>query len=115
MKIVKKLKKVLALSDPYPNIGYEILCYVKAAFGLTLFILGLFLILSPVLKSGLVILGFSPILGLLGEKVLCWQTKTFGENFTIASLIIGISSISLGFYFFWKIKLVRKLVKIIFT
>lgn len=111
MKIVKKLKKFFELSDPYPNLGYEIACYVKGGLGMVFVSLGLFFILSPVLKSDLVFFGFAPSLGLLGEKILCWQANTFAGNSDIVSLIFGILFIFLGLYLFWQIKLVRKLIK----
>lgn len=41
-----KLKKILKLSDPYPNFGYEIFCYVKAILGTGFLIFGVFLILQ---------------------------------------------------------------------
>jgi hypothetical protein len=75
---MKKLKKILRLSDPYPNLWYEFFCYVKAALGTSFLILGLFLIFLRQLADGF--------------------------------LIWGIISVLAGLFFFWRIKLVRKLV-----
>lgn len=73
---MKKFRKILKLSDPYPNLWYEFLCYIKAALGTIFLIFGIFLIFQA---------GF---------------------------LIWGVISILIGIFFFWQIKLVRKLVKI---
>jgi len=76
MEIMKKLHKILRLSDPYPNLTYEFLCYVKAFFGGGLIILGLFLI--------------------------CCQ-----------NMFLGLVSIIFGIWLFWRIKLVRDLIKLL--
>lgn len=109
-----KLKDILTLSDPYPNLGYELFCYAKAVIGLVLIILGFFFLLSPAFKNGLVIFGFALILAPLGETILAWEEKTFGQYFRVLSLGLGILLILLGFYLLWRIKLVRKLVNTLF-
>ncbi|KPJ70393.1 hypothetical protein AMJ51_02015 [Microgenomates bacterium DG_75] len=86
---MKKLKKVLKLSDPYPTLGYEISCYLKAALGLIFIILGFF-------------------------AILVWEEQIFGRYFLLLSFILGVNFIALGLFLFWQIKLVRKLFKILF-
>lgn len=108
---MKKLKKILQLSDPYPNFGYEISCYLKATLGFVLLIFGLFLTLSPWLKEEPVIFGLAIILGPLGEKILLIEKSLFGQNFVPLSLAIGPISLGAGFWLLWQIKLIRKLVK----
>lgn len=108
---MKKLKKILQLSDPYPNFWYEISCYLKSAFGLIAIILGVFFLLSPLLKRGLIILGFALILKPVGEAILAWEEKTFAQNFIAFSLILGTLLIILGLLLLWQIKLVKKLIK----
>jgi len=73
---MKKLHKILRLSDPYPNLTYEFLCYVKAFLGGGLIIAGLFLI-------------------------------------SLENLYLGLVLIIFGFYLFWRIKLVRDLIKLL--
>ena len=108
---MKKLRKILQLSDPYPNLWYEFSCYLKAALGLIFVILGFFFVFSPLLKKGLVIFGFALILSRLGETVLAWEVKTFEQNFYALSLLIGLLLIIVGLGIFWQIKLVRKLIR----
>jgi len=107
---MKKIKKILQLSDPYPNFGYEIACYLKTVLGFVLIILGLFLILSPLLKRNPVILGFAVMLGPLGENILAWEREIFGQNFGAFSFVLGILFVLAGAWSFWKIKLVRKFI-----
>ncbi|TSC54437.1 MAG: hypothetical protein LiPW16_9 [Microgenomates group bacterium LiPW_16] len=109
-----KFKDILTLSDPYPNFAYEVSCYLKAIIALIFIILGFFFILSPIFKNGLVIFGFALILAPLGERILSFEEATFGQNFEILSLGFGILFILLGLYLFWRIKLVRKLVKALY-
>lgn len=79
-----KFKDILTLSDPYPNLGYELLCYLKAIVGFILISAGI----------------FSIIFLTLGSRLL--------------ELALGILLIILGLYLVWQIKLVRKLVKTLF-
>lgn len=111
IKLMKKLKKILQLSDPYPNLWYEVSCYLKTILGLIFVILGFFFVFSPLLKKGLVIFGFAVILNRLGEAVLTWEVKTFEQNFYALSLLVGLLLIIVGFGIFWQIKLVRKLIR----
>lgn len=56
---MKKLKKFLKLSDPYPNYWYEITCYLKTILG-TLALIGGVLVMfqsSLILGTGLILLG----------------------------------------------------------
>ena len=108
---MKKVRKILQLSDPYPNLWYEISCYLKTILGLIFVVLGFFFLFSPLLKKGLIIFGFAVILSRLGETVLAWEVKTFSQNFAFFSLILGVLFIILGLGVFWQIKLVRKLIK----
>jgi len=59
---MKKLKKILQLSDPYPNLWYEASCYLKAVLGLILLILGFFFLFPPSFHGALgillIVLGF---------------------------------------------------------
>ncbi len=112
---MKKLKKILLLSDPYPNIQYEIFCYVKAVMGLLLLMLGIFFIFSPLLRKEPVILGFAPVLGPWGKAVLSWEERVFGQNFASLSILVGLILIVLGLWVIWQIKLVRRLVKLFKT
>jgi len=111
---MSKLGKILKLSDPYPNFFYEIACYLKAFLGTLFFVFGLFLIFHPfllevnlfgVLETGLTPRGFA-ILAFL--KKIIWPRGYFGF------LIWGIALLLVGFFFFWRIKLVKKLFKILF-
>jgi len=111
---MKKLKKILQLSDPYPNLWYEASCYLKTILGLIFVILGFFFVFSPLLKKGLVIFGFAIILNPLSEAILVWEIETFKQNFYALSLLVGFLLIILGLGIFWKIRLVRKLIKTLF-
>jgi len=111
---MKKLKKVLKLSDPYPTLGYEISCYLKAALGLIFIIFGFFLLISPLLRKDLIVCGFGIILNPLGQAILVWEEQIFGRYFLLLSFILGVNFIALGLFLFWQIKLVRKLFKILF-
>lgn len=112
---MKKIKKILKLTDPYPTLWYEISCYLKTALGLIFLILGSFFFLSPWLKEGLIIFGFMAILNPVGEKIIIWEEKVFGQNFEVLSLALGILLIVLGIWLFWQTKLVRKLFKTLFS
>jgi hypothetical protein len=72
-----KLGRILKLSDPYPNFGYEIFCYVKAILGALFLIFGIFLIFHP----------------------MFYRINFFGL----------LETIFVSFFFFWRIKLVRRL------
>lgn len=108
---MKRLKKILQLTDPYPNVGYEISCYLKAFFGFILVALGFFFLLSPLLKKDLIIFGFAVILAPLGKTILVWEEKTFSQNFTALCLAFGVLFILFGLWVFWQIKIVRKFIK----
>lgn len=110
---MKKIKKILRLTDPPPNLWYEISCYLKAAIGLFLIILGCFFLLSPLFKKELVIFGFAIIIGPLGQAVLDWEEEVFSQNFLFLSLFYGILLISFGVWVFIKIKIVRQIFKIL--
>lgn len=110
---MKKFWKILRLSDPYPNLGYEFTCYVKAFLGGTFIILGFFSLLSPLFKKGLIIFGFELILSSRGIALLDWEEKILGQNFAVVAPLIGIFLILFGLYLFWRIKLVRDLVKLL--
>jgi hypothetical protein len=110
---VNNLKKILQLSDPYPNIQYEILCYVKAFLGFGFFVLGIFLLLLPIIKKEPVFLGFAPVLGPVGQNILDLTENYFGQSFSLFSVIFGLILIILGIWIFWQIKLVKKLFKLL--
>ena len=112
---MKKLKRILKLTDPYPNLGYEISCYLKAALGLVFLILGLFFLLSTWLKKGLIIFGFVAILGQAGERIIAWEERVFKQNFASLSLVFGALLVILGLWVLWQIKLVRKFVNALFS
>ncbi len=111
---MKKLKKIIKLSDPYPNLLYEVFCYLKTVFGLISIIFGIFLILSPLLKRRLIIFGFQIILSPLSETIINLEERIFGEYFSALSSISGVLLIILGFLILWQIKLIRKLIKVLF-
>lgn len=111
--MMKKIKKIWGLTDPPPTLWYEISCYLKAAIGLILFILGCFFLLSPFLKNQPIILGFAIILGPLGRAILDWEKEVFGQNFFLLSLFYGMLLVCLGIWFFGRIKIIRKVFKIL--
>lgn len=108
---MKKIKKILLLTDPYPNLGYEFSCYLKTVLGLILIILGIFLLLSPLLKRGLIAFGFQVILSPLSESIIMLEDRFFGRNLDFLSLLAGTLSIVFGLWVFWQIKLIRKIFK----
>lgn len=112
---MKKLKNIWRLADPFPNLGYEIVCYLKTALGVLFVIFGIFFLLSPLLRKELIIFGFEVMLGPLGRSILAWEEKTFGLNFTIFSLTAAGLLLILGLWLFWQIKLVKKLIKTLFS
>lgn len=112
---MKKIKKILLLADPYPNLRYEISCYLKAVLGLIFIILGIFLLLSPLLKRGLIAFGFQVILSPLSESIIVLEERFFGRNLDFLSLLTGTLFIVLGLWVLWQIKLIRKFFKTLFN
>jgi len=106
---MKKLGKILKLSDPYPNLWYEFFCYLKAIFGTSFLIFGILLIFHPVFFKinilGILETGLTPT----ALKILSLLEPIIFPKGYFGFLIWGIISIFLGFFFFWRIKLVRKL------
>ncbi|MFZ5365706.1 MAG: hypothetical protein ACOZBZ_00250 [Patescibacteria group bacterium] len=104
-----KLGKILKLSDPYPNLWYEFLCYVKAALGGSFLIFGIFLIFHPLFYKisffGLLETGLSPT----GLAILAFLDSIIYPKGYLGFLIWGAISILAGIFFLWQIKLVRKL------
>jgi len=107
---MKKLRKILKLSDPPPNLGYEFFCYIKAALGTVFLFFGIFLIFHPLFYKinffGLLETGLSPT----GLKLLAFLDSIIYPKGYLGFLIWGIIFILVSFFFFWRIKLVRKLV-----
>jgi len=106
-----KLGKILKLSDPYPNLWYEFCCYIKASLGTIFLIFGIFLIFHPMFYKinffGFLETGLTPT----GFKIISFLEPVIYPKGYFGFLIWGIISILLGiFFFFWRIKLVRKLV-----
>jgi FtsH-binding integral membrane protein len=110
---MKKIKEIFKLSDPYPNIQYEILCYIKAILGLGFFVLGVFLLFLPFIRTEPVFLGFAPVLGPLGLIIFDATVNWFGQNFVLFCLVFGTVLIIFGLWIFWQIKLVKKLFKLL--
>jgi hypothetical protein len=106
---MRKLGKILRLSDPYPNFEYEFLCYVKAFLGGILIIIGFFFLLSSLFKQGLIIFGFELILSSRGMALLDWEERILGQNFEVITPLIGTFLILFCLFFFWRIRLVRNL------
>lgn len=106
---MKKLGKILKLSDPYPNFWYEFCCYLKAALGTIFLIFGIFLIFHPLFYKinffGILETGLTPT----GFKILSFLDSVIYPKGYLGFLIWGVISILLGLFFFWRIKLVRKL------
>ena len=106
-----KFEKILKLSDPYPNLGYEILCYVKALLGTFFLILSIFLIFYPLLFRvnffGLLETGLSPT----GLRILAFFDTIVWPGGYLGFLFWGLLAFLLGLWFFWRIKLVRKIFK----
>jgi len=106
---MEKLKKILRLSDPYPNLWYEFFCYIKAVLGTLFLILGIFLICHPMFYRinffGFLETGLSPT----GLKFLTFLDSIIYPKGYFGFLIWGIIFILIGLFFFWRIKLVRKL------
>lgn len=105
---MKGSKNILTLTDPYPTLGYEILSYFKAALGTLFFILGIFLIFHPLLITinffNLIVSGLSP----MGLKLLSFFSSLVWPKSYFGFLLWGAVALSWSFWFFWQIKLVRK-------
>lgn len=111
---MKKLKKIIKLSDPYPNFAYEIFCYLKAFFGTIFLIFALFLIFHPLFLKisffGILETGLTP----RGFRILSFLENTIWPKGYLGFLIWGGASLLISLFFFWKIKLVKKLFQILF-
>lgn len=108
MILMGKLKKILALTDPYPSLQYEIFCYLKAALGTLFFVLGVFLIFHPLLISinffNILLTGLSPA----GLKLLSLFNTLIWPKGYWGFLLWGTMALLWAFWFFWQIKLVKK-------
>jgi len=111
---MSKLGKILKLSDPYPNFGYEIFCYVKAVLACLFLIFGLLLIFHPLFLKinffGIFETGLTPT----GFKILAFLEGIIWPQGYLGFFIWGAISLMVSFALFWRIKLVRKLFKTLF-
>lgn len=111
MKRMGKLKKFLSLTDPPPNLRYELSCYLKAILGMIFLILGVLFIFHPLLIRinifGILETGLTPT----GVKIINLFGKTIFPKGYFGFLILGMVSVILGVFCFLRIKLIKKLLK----
>lgn len=109
MKKMNQVKKILTLSDPYPNLWYEFFCYAKTALGTLFFLLGLFLIFHPfffkINFGGILETGLSPV----GLQFLDFLGSLIYPKGYAGFFLWGIIFLVLSICFFSRIKLIRKL------
>lgn len=110
---MKKIVKIFKLCDPYPDFGYEIACYVKSVLGTFFFLIGILFIFSPFLVKidffGILETGLTPT----GLQILSFLEKIIFPRGYFGFFLWGIVSLGIGLFFFWRIKLIRKLIKIL--
>lgn len=102
-----KLKDILVLSDPYPNMWYEVSCYLKAASGVLFLVFGIFFLFYSFfleIEIGPFVTGVTPV----GKQIFSYIGQFF-RFMPLWNVALGIIFICLGIYFFSQIKLVRDL------
>lgn len=102
-----KLKDILALSDPYPNIWYEASCYLKAASGTLFLIFGTFFLFYSFfleVNLGPFVTSVTPP----GKQIFTFVKQFFGD-LPGWNIFLGAIFTALGIYSFYSIKLVRDL------